>query len=134
MQVFLSYTEKERKWAKKIAADLRASGLTLWDPEEEISAGDNWALRIGNALERADAMVVLISPDSMASERVRRELDYALSSPRFQGHLIPVQVKRTANLPWILKKFQFIDATRNSRGVGKRIAEALVQSSEGARR
>jgi hypothetical protein len=58
-------------------------------------------------------MVVLLTPNlgSGGSDYVRREVEYALSSPRFEGRLIPVVLgsKDAAwldNVPWVLLKLR----------------------------
>ncbi len=64
MKVFLSYSAEDREVAKDLATQLANAGLETWDPAEALFPGDNWALRIGKALEEADAMIVLVSPKS----------------------------------------------------------------------
>ena len=48
-------------------------------------------------------MVVLLSPDSAASEGQRREIDFALVSDQYAGRVIPVFIRPTKNFPWILE-------------------------------
>src|SRR2546426_7526737 len=105
MRVFLSYSNDDREVARKLASHLAKAGLETWDPAEALFPGDNWALRIGEALREADAMVVLISPKSVKSEQVQHEIQYALGAPHYKGRLIPVVIKPTKDMPWILKKF-----------------------------
>src|SRR6266446_4006827 len=71
-KVFLSYSAEDRKVARALASRLAEAGFETWDPAAALFPGDNWALRIGQALQESDAMVVLVSPDSMKSESVRQ--------------------------------------------------------------
>ena len=66
--------------------------------------GDNAASEISDALEGSDAVIVLVAPESMRSAWVRQEINFALGSPRYAGRLIPVLVKPTDEIPWILQK------------------------------
>lgn len=134
MKVFISHAEGDGKLAAEIAQQLEAHGFSTFTPSDDLSVGENFALKIGEALEKSNALVVLISPASMESKWVRREIDYALMSSRFKGRLIPVQIKRTKDYPWIFKKFRFIDATGGTRGTGKRIARALETSAGAGKR
>lgn len=113
MKVFLSYSDEDRDVARELASHLAKAGLDTWDPAEALFPGDNWALRIGEELQKADAMVVLISPDSVKSERVQHEIQYALGAPHFKGRLIPVLVRPTKDMPWILKKFPSVQIGKN---------------------
>lgn len=104
MKVFLSYAPKDRSWARKLASRLEAEGLQVWFGERELLPGDNWAIRAGEALAKSDAMVVLLSPDSVESPWVRNEIQYALGSTQFRGRLVPVVVRPTKKIPWILEE------------------------------
>ena len=104
MRVFISYSDEDRRWANQIAARLKQAGLHVWDPESELAPGDNWPLEIGKALASAEAMIVLMSPAAADSRMLQEEVSYALGSKKFKNRLIPVIVKPTSKMPWILKK------------------------------
>jgi len=84
-------------------------------------------LRIGEALKNSRAMIVLVSPDSMRSENVRREIEYALGQPNYEGRLFPVQVRPTNDIPWVLRRFKTFDARQNAAKVSESIVNALSQ-------
>ena len=125
MQVFLSYSETDRDFARRLASQLSKRGHEVYDPSDQLFPGDNWPLKIGEALQESKAMVVLLSPDSMKSEWVRREIQYALGNPRYEGRVFPVLVRPTAGIPWILRKFGFLRAENGPEAISKRIATAL---------
>ena len=127
MQVFISYAKSDRDWALKLSNYLKESGLEVWIDAANLFPGDNWALETGRALEICDAMVVLVSPEALQSERVRSEWQYALGNERFQGRLIPVLVRPAVEIPWILKTLQWIEG--EPRAVSDRIAQVLSQTS-----
>lgn len=83
MTVFLSYVREDTKVAGVLRAGLSKAGFEVWDPAERLMPGDNWALHLGKALQKADAMVVLLSPAAIASAHV--EIEYALGDERFKG-------------------------------------------------
>src|ERR1044071_7274289 len=103
MQVFISYSEKDQKFAKELSSRLSAAGVRTWLAGENVLPSDNLPLEVGKALQKSDAMIVLLSPDAVESRFVRSEIRYALSSPKFEGRLIPVIVKPTKGIPWFLK-------------------------------
>jgi hypothetical protein len=130
MNVFISYSHTDERWADTLREQLRHFGteLMVWDPASEIIPGENWALKYGKALEKADAVIVLLSPDSVKSDWVKHEIDYVLSSPKFRDRLIPVMVKPTKEVPWFLRTLKVIDATKNKDEVAPRIAAALTKA------
>lgn len=127
MQIFLSYAQSDEAFAKALAAQLTRRGLSVWSPDLDVLPGDNVWFRIGEALAKSKAMIVLVSPDSMRSEHVRREIEYALGQPNYEGRLFPVQVRPTDDIPWILRKFKTFYANRSAAKVSESIANALSQ-------
>jgi hypothetical protein len=113
MKVFLSHTHKDSFLAKKIASALVESGLEVWNAEAEIFPGDNWAEKVSDALKDSNAMVVLLTPESLESRVVQREIEYALGDKSYNKRLIPVLVGSEKTLsaesiPWILRRLQLI--------------------------
>lgn len=127
MQIFLSHVQSDGAFASALSSHLEKRGFSVWSPGLEIMPGDNAWLRIGEALRKSRAMVVLLSPASMGSENVRREIEYALGDPNYEGRLFPVRVRPTDNIPWILHKFKTLDAAQSAAKVSQSIANALKQ-------
>jgi len=61
----------------------------------------------------------------MRSEHVRREIEYALGQPNYEGRLFPVQVRPTGDIPWILRKLTTFDSKQSAARVSEFIANAL---------
>jgi hypothetical protein len=82
--------------------------VKVWIPEDEILPGDNWAKKVGEALEESDLMVVLITPHAFEAEWLKEEIQYALTAAQYQGRLIPVflghETEPSTDVPWILRK------------------------------
>src|SRR6266550_4419156 len=122
--IFLSYSQKDADEVHSILSRVPQRGFAFWDARR-IFPGSNWALEVGKALEEADGMLIFFSPNYFSSQWSQRELEYVISSPRFEGRLISVLLKRTPQVPWILERFQFIDATEKPALASKQIAKAL---------
>lgn len=108
MRVFLSYSSSDAAFGDPLRRALMSAGYQVWDPNLEVQPGTNFARAIGEALDGADALVVLVSPEAMQSDWIRWELDLAMTNPRFKGRLIPVELRPTDALPWILRRFQVL--------------------------
>ena len=133
MRVFLSYATPDRAYAQRLASRLTKEGYQVWDAGSELHPGDNWSLKIGEALQRSKAMVVLVSPEAVKSEWLRREVEYALGSANYAGRLIPIVVRPTKEIPWILRKLKLLSATRNLARDSKRVADLLRRTEAASR-
>lgn len=78
-QIFLSYASADRDVAQKIAEKLRQSNLRVWFDAYKLQAGDSLTARIQDAIMAGDYLVVLLSPDSVRSQWMKRELNASLS-------------------------------------------------------
>ena len=128
MKVFLSYAELDQGSAQKLAKQLEAAGHRVWDPERDLLAGSDWASALMKQLKSADAMVVLLSPDSVESRWVSHEIEYALGAERLRDRLIPVLVRPTRKIPWILRELHMVRLADNPEGVAQEILERLDRS------
>ncbi|HLG17832.1 MAG TPA: toll/interleukin-1 receptor domain-containing protein [Blastocatellia bacterium] len=112
MKVFISHSEKDEVIAGKVAATLRKLGLEVL-PSTDLAPGENFALKMGQALTESEAMVVLLTPAALDSTWVRHEIEYALTEKAFDKKLIPVMVGSPEDLPfervpWILRHMRMI--------------------------
>ncbi|HEX4496900.1 MAG TPA: toll/interleukin-1 receptor domain-containing protein [Thermoanaerobaculia bacterium] len=123
-QVFISHSQSDTPWARELAKHLGNYGLRVFLAFDSLP-GDNVHIKIGNALEAADAMVVLISPAAAQSSYVQQEIQYALGAERFQGRLIPVEVKPTQDYPWVLRSLHWIKTDGDAARAGHQIASIL---------
>jgi hypothetical protein len=132
MKVFLSYAHNDLALAKQIESALENEGLQVWNAETEILPGDNFAEKISDALKASDAMVVLLTPESLNSKWIQWEIEYALSNKAYRKRVIPVLVgseERVSleSIPWILRKLKMIRLSKPEQAEGEinQITEAL---------
>lgn len=76
-KVFLSHTRIDKPFVRKLAADLRNHGHTVWIDEAEINIGDTLIGKIREGLDSVDYVAVILSKASIQSEWVRKELEIA---------------------------------------------------------
>lgn len=122
MKVFLSYGPADQKAAAALAEALAGEGVSVWDPATEILPGDNHGRLVGEALEEAEGMVVLVSPGSMQSPSVQRDISYALTKLQYAGRLVPVIVKPARRMPWIFERFPQVPWTGDAQAVAREVA------------
>jgi TIR domain len=126
-KVFLSYDGADERAAREISASLKNAGFEVWDPAREILPASNFTASLQDALNTADAMVVLLSPDFSGSKYLQYEVEFALGTERFSGRLIPVLLRETKDYPWILDELQMI-REHNPRAAGRAVARILSQA------
>jgi len=112
MQVFISHAAADADLAERTAHQLRDCGFEVWD-DSRILPGDNWGLKLAEALQTSDAMVVLLTTDSIHSPNVSYELGYALGNKEYRGRVIPVIAAPPKDppereIPWVLRRFQMV--------------------------
>jgi hypothetical protein len=93
-RVFISHAHSDKGFARKLAADLRAGGHTVWIDEGEIDIGDSLIEKIRQGIDMVDYVVAVISNHSVSSEWVKRELDVASNRE--------IQERRVVVLPLII--------------------------------
>jgi DNA-binding NarL/FixJ family response regulator len=127
MPVFFSYAAQDRHLAQQLMVQMPQDEFDVWSVDRDTLPGDNLSLEAGKALERAKALVVLLSPDAVVSKRVLSEIEYALGSESYKGRIVPVIARPVKNLPWILKRFTIVQAAKGIAETSGRIADALRQ-------
>lgn len=114
MKVFLSHAHSDAALAQQISNALAENGLEVWDSEQDLFPGDNWAGEVARALEESEAMVVLLTPEAMNSPHVRHEISYALGAKNYSNRLFPVVVGLAEDfpvrsVPWIVRELPWVE-------------------------
>jgi Tol biopolymer transport system component len=78
--VFISHVEEDAKVALEIARGLNGAGYTTWCYEEDNDPGVSYLRQIGEAIEACHAVVLVISPESVGSDQVTREVEFSHDS------------------------------------------------------
>jgi hypothetical protein len=112
-EVFLSHSSRDRHVATRIAEMLRHHGIPVWYSRTHLRGAQQWHDEIGDALNRCDWFIVLLSKSAIGSRWVKHELVFALDSERYENKVLPVKIRACdpAQLSWTLKNFQIIDFT-----------------------
>src|SRR5579859_4231833 len=110
-RVFISHATKDIKFVGKLKRSLVRRGIFCWLSENEIIGGTNWIDEIGRALQSCDAFLIVLSPESVKSMWVKREVEFVLRKPNYAERIIPVLLKKCeiGMLSWPLPGYQYID-------------------------
>jgi outer membrane protein assembly factor BamB len=103
--VFICYSRKDAAFTDRLCADLRARGVAIWRDVDNIpghvdASSEGWRMAIQQALNECDTMIIILSPDSIASKEVSAEWNYFLTR-RQDVRAYPVQA-RECEVPYRL--------------------------------
>lgn len=77
--IFLSHNHKDKPFVKRLAAMLISEGINVWVDEAEIGLGESLLEKIETGIREAKFVGAIISPNSINSTWVRRELEMAMT-------------------------------------------------------
>lgn len=98
--LFVSYARADSRAVDRLIRQLAAAGHRTWVDRSNLTGGEQWRQGIVAAVRAAGAVLLIVSPRSMASDNVRRELDIAVDAG---ARVIPVVLKPCA----IPESFQY---------------------------
>jgi tetratricopeptide (TPR) repeat protein len=119
LNIFISYSHADNDFVDRLEADLRQQGFDTWVDRHGLVGGLRWRRELQEAVERAQVLLIVLSPEAITSQNVQIEYDYALDLGKL---VIPVYY-RQCNVPMELRTIQWIDF-RHSYEQG---IDALVQ-------
>ncbi len=112
LRVFISHAARDRAAISRLERTLSQWGLLPWVDRQALAGGQQWSAELQRAIAQSAALVLVVTPASLASDMVRREYRTALELriPVILLVLRPVPVlpEELASLPqidWIRKKW-----------------------------
>lgn len=110
LRLFLCHTSTDKNFVRKLANDLWHFDVIPWLDEWNLEPGDSLHGKIGDALERSRFVAVVLSPDSVKSKWVQKELRQALSKEdRIDDKIVIPILHRSVDLPAFLEDKIYID-------------------------
>src|ERR1700732_810662 len=106
-RIFISYLRTDMAFADRLEAALKARGFEPLIDRTEIYAFEEWWTRIETLIARADTIVFVLSPDSVASEVALKEVAFAAS---LNKRFAPIVCRRVDDkaVPEALAKLNFV--------------------------
>ncbi|RMF77316.1 MAG: TIR domain-containing protein [Chloroflexi bacterium] len=119
--IFISYAHRDVDFANLLVNEIVDAGLTAWIDGERLRAGQDWRREIDSAIERACAVILIMTPFAKASEFVTYEWAYALGAKK---PVIPVLREETELHPR-LDVLQYLDFTDAANRPWKKLIRQL---------
>ena len=92
--IYLAYTREDALFAVQITEDLASLGIDLWLDITEIGAGVDWEAAQSAAIEAAEGLIMVVSPEALQREHMRHEISRAFD----RGKDVYLAVARRS--PW----------------------------------
>jgi CRP-like cAMP-binding protein len=104
-KVFVSYARSDEAFTTRLVNHLLKQHIDAWLDIHRLEPGQSWARQIGEALDRCQVMLLVLSATSVLSENVEDEWNYYLDKKK------PIVVVRreACNVPYRLSKLHYIN-------------------------
>lgn len=106
-KIFISYSRKDTDFVRKLAGDLEKAGYDVWWDITDLQGGDDWVRAIPDAIASSQYVIVVLTPNSVESEWVKKEYTQALN---LHKKIIPVMLAPTT-APFALNTINFVNFT-----------------------
>lgn len=130
MNIFISYSSRDREVVSALSADLESAGHEVWY-DQELTGGREWWADILHNIRVCDLFIFALSPSSLESDACRLEYQYA---DDLHKRILPVLVKAVAvpTLPVPLQQLQLVDYQDGSKAQALQLVRTLDSLPDGA--
>ncbi len=130
---FLSYSSRYREWVRALQQNLElclpAHGekRKVFLDQTDLGPGRSWVTQLQAGLDQADHLVLVVTPEAMASPRVKNEFESLIAAERdWEGRLQLAMLADTP-LPPLLEPIQFADfREHDEKSYRRALAELLA--------
>jgi hypothetical protein len=112
--LFISYSHVDEEWVQHLSDSLHLRGVDVWLDQEAIDPGAEFPAWIEQGIQKSRAFGIVITPASMHSQWVRREL--GIATQLYQQHrirLIPIRLAPGEPLPPEFRSHNYVDFAHN---------------------
>jgi hypothetical protein len=125
--VMISYSRQQTPFVDAFYKDLVKAGYDVWLDYQKLVPSEPWFDQIAAGVEKADAVLLVVSEDSMGSKNVEDEWDMALKAGK---RVILVLFEATPIKNEKLKKCEYVDFRVNYKAGLKELDEKLKNKAQ----
>lgn len=128
MAVFISYSRADLEFVDWLAGTLVARRHHIWLDRWELNIGDSLISRIQTALGDSDAILIVLSKHSVASEWCKKELNSSLMRELEEKRVLVLPcVIDDCNVPLFLKEKLYADFRKSRTDALEQIHDSLLR-------
>jgi hypothetical protein len=121
-KTFISYTRSDQVFARRLYDDLRSAGIDVWLDQNDIKPGEPWDESVVAALKKSTAVIVILTPVSVASRSVLDEISFALGENK---RVVPVLL-RDCEIPFRIARLHYTDFQTHHASALKHLISTLL--------
>ncbi|KAM3093608.1 toll/interleukin-1 receptor domain-containing protein, partial [Phormidesmis sp. 146-12] len=106
--VFLSYSRKDKAFVQTLHDALKAEQREIWVDWQDIPLTADWWQEIERGIEGTNTFVFVISPDSVASDICRKEIDHAVKHNKRLVPIVHLEGFDTTRVHLMLSKYNWL--------------------------
>jgi hypothetical protein len=120
--IFLCHSSADKPMVRRIGQALTEKGSRVWLDEAEILVGDSILEKVQTGIEKSDFLGVILSPRSVESIWVKKEVEAALTQEMESGRIkvLPILIEACA-VPLFLRAKKYADLSSTDvfeKGIG----------------
>lgn len=127
MAIFISYSHADKDFVERLAAGLIKRRHNVWLDRWELRAGDSLIQRVQDAVEKAEALLVVLSKDSVESDWCKKELSVGLTRELEEKRVVVIPVViDDCKIPAFLRDKYYADFRKSFRDGLNKVIEAVA--------
>jgi hypothetical protein len=124
-KIFISYAHADwPNFVSGLAKQLSNNGFGVWVDQHLLVGGSDWVDSIAQALEECKVLILVMTPESLASRYVKMEYRYFFN---YDKPIIPLLYKPIKNVPVELMSTQYIDFQKATDQAYAQLFQAIKQ-------
>src|SRR5262245_29013023 len=129
--IFICHSSIDKTFVEKLAEDLLDNGIDVWFDKWEIKVGDSLILKINSGILESSRMGVVLSPNSIKSQWVQKELSAGLIKEiqKKQVVVLPILME-PCTLPPLLSDKKYADFTNDYQNGLSELLKAFYPSKK----
>ena len=127
MAIVISYSHTDKDFVERLAAGLIKRRHNVWLDRWELRAGDSLIDRVQEAIDKADALLVVLSKASVESDWCKKELSVGLTRELEEHRVVVVPVViEDCKIPAFLRDKYYADFRKSFRDGLNKVVEAVA--------
>jgi hypothetical protein len=126
-KIFISHSNKDKDFVIRLSNDLKIAGYQIWYSGWEIKVGNSIVKKINEGLAESSHLAVVLSPNSVTSEWVQRELNSVLMEQLSKRNItiLPI-LYQECEIPLLLRDILYADMSTNYKAGLEQLLQALA--------
>lgn len=124
-RAFISYSRRHHGWVEVLHSNLeRCTGLEIFLDTQDLGSGRSWPTGLEQGLDRATHLILVVTPEALASRWVLREVNGFLADGKLRLHVVKLIETPLPSFQKQIEHVDFVDhdAEKYRQGLRKLVA------------